>query len=50
MKVADSYAIGAIMRKIPGWDKYSGNKNGVVTFSIYGRQRAYERKSEQENL
>lgn len=50
MKIADSYAIGAIMRKIPGWDKYSGNKNGVVTFSIYGRQRAYERKSEQEKL
>jgi hypothetical protein len=50
MKIADSYAIGAIMKKIPGWDKYSGNKNGTVTFSIYGRQRAYERKSEQENL
>lgn len=50
MKIADSYAIGAIMRKIPGWDKYTGNKNGVVTFPVYGRQRAYARDNEQEKL
>lgn len=50
MKIADSYAIGAIMRKIRGWDKYAGNKNGVVTFPVYGRQRAYARVDEQEKL
>lgn len=50
MKIADSYAIGAIMRKIRNWNKYIGNKNGVVTFSVYGRQRAYARDEEQEKL
>lgn len=50
MKIADSYAIGAIMRKIRGWDKYAGNKNGVVTFPVYGRQRAYARGDEQVKL
>lgn len=47
MKLIDSYAIGAIMRKIHGWDKYTGNKNGVVNFPVYGRQRAYARVDEQ---
>lgn len=50
MKLIDSYAIGAIMRKIHGWDKYAGNKNGVVNFPVYGRQRAYARVDEQEKL
>lgn len=48
MKTADSYAIAAIMRKIGGWDKYRGNKNGTGTFSIYGKQRAYSRSPESE--
>ena len=47
MKVSDSYAIGAIMRKIGEWNKYSGNKNGSLTFPVYGRQRAYSRNEEQ---
>jgi small GTP-binding protein len=47
LKPSDSYAIGAIMRKISEWNKYTGNKNGVVTFPVYGKQRAYSRVEEQ---
>lgn len=43
MKPADSYAIAGIMKKINGWNKYQGNKNGTSNFSIYGRQRCYEK-------
>lgn len=46
MKTADSYAIGAIMRKISDWNKYCGNKNGTSNFPIYGKQRAYSRVKE----
>jgi len=46
MKTADSYAIGAIMRKITDWNKYCGNKNGTSNFPIYGKQRAYSRVKE----
>lgn len=41
MKPADSYAIAGIMKKINGWNKYQGNKNGTSNFPIYGRQRCY---------
>lgn len=44
MKPADSYAIAGIMKKIGDWNKYTGNKNGTSNFSIYGKQRCYERK------
>lgn len=47
MKAVDSYAIGAIMRKISEWNKYSGNKNGTNNFPIYRKQRAYSREEEQ---
>lgn len=47
MRTSDSYAIGAIMRKISGWNKYTGNKNGTINFPIYGKQRAYSRTEEQ---
>jgi putative DNA primase/helicase len=47
MRTSDSYAIGAIMRKISGWNKYTGNKNGTINFPIYGKQRAYSRTGEQ---
>ncbi|MEQ7221303.1 hypothetical protein ABQD56_09210 [Vagococcus fluvialis] len=40
MKPADSYAIAGIMKKISGWN---GNKNGTSNFSIYGKQRCYEK-------
>ena len=43
MKPADSYAIAGIMKKINGWNKYQGNKNGTSHFPIYGRQRCYEK-------
>lgn len=43
MKPADSYAIAGIMKKISGWNKYQGNKNGTSNFPIYGKQRCYER-------
>ncbi len=47
MRTSDSYAIGAIMRKISEWNKYTGNKNGTSHFPIYGKQRAYSRTEEQ---
>ncbi|HHQ0784228.1 TPA: VapE domain-containing protein [Listeria innocua] len=43
MKPADSYAIVGIMKKINGWNKYQGNKNGTSNFPLYGRQRCYEK-------
>lgn len=43
MKPADSYAIAGIMKKINGWNKYQGNKNGTSNFPIYGKQRCYEK-------
>lgn len=43
MKPADSYSIAGIMKKINGWNKYQGNKNGTSNFPIYGRQRCYEK-------
>ncbi|EKP0378022.1 hypothetical protein P0C88_002990 [Listeria innocua] len=43
MKPADSYAIAGIMKKINGWNKYQGNKNGTSNFPIYGRQRCYKK-------
>ncbi|MCB2288481.1 hypothetical protein LGK97_01695 [Clostridium sp. CS001] len=37
----DSHEIGGIMRKIEGWE----NTNSRVYLPIYGRQRAFIRKS-----
>lgn len=42
MKSADSYVISAIMKKIDGWERYEGTKNGMMMVPIYGRQRCYE--------
>lgn len=47
LKKIDSYEISGIMRKIEGWEKYTATKNGMYTFSIYGKQRAYIREPEQ---
>ena len=44
MKKADSYEITGIMKKVSGWNKYEGNKNGSRNFHIYGKQRAYCRE------
>ncbi|WP_025436214.1 virulence-associated E family protein [Peptoclostridium acidaminophilum] len=48
MRKIDSYEINAIMRKIPGWEKYSGNRQSRARVPIYGIQRIFTRKSEQE--
>ncbi|WP_455537811.1 VapE domain-containing protein [Terrisporobacter sp.] len=48
IKSADSYAISAIMKKIENWQRFSGNKGGMVSFEIYGRQRCYERVEEEQ--
>lgn len=39
MRPADSYAIGAIMKKLDGWDRTSR----YVRSPVYGKQRVYER-------
>ena len=44
MKRMDSYEINAIMRKIDGWKKYDGNKQGRLRVPIYGSQRVYVRE------
>jgi predicted P-loop ATPase len=50
MRKIDSYEINAILRKIEGWEKYNGNKNGMMNLPIYGKQRIYVRMdNEQEN-
>jgi hypothetical protein len=41
IKPADSYAIAAIMMKIPGWGKASKRKK----LPLYGQQRLYEKLS-----
>ena len=48
MRKIDSYEINAIMRKIDGWEKYSGNKQGRARVPLYGIQRIFIRKCEQE--
>ncbi|SET38667.1 Virulence-associated protein E [Natronincola peptidivorans] len=44
MRKIDSYEINAIMRKIDGWEKYTGNKDGRARVSNYGIQRVFVRK------
>lgn len=46
LKKIDSYEISGIMRKIEGWGKYAEAKNGMLSFSIYGKQRAYIREQD----
>lgn len=48
LKSVDSYAISAIMKKIEGWDRSTQNKNGVMSFPMYGRQRCYEKISREQ--
>jgi len=44
MRKIDSYEINAILRKIEGWEKYTGNKQGRARIPIYGIQRIFVRK------
>ena len=49
----DSYAIAAVMKKIEGWERYTGNKSGKLSFPNYGPQCAYVRsatKDEEDEL
>lgn len=46
LKKIDSYEISGIMRKIEGWGKCTDTKNGMMAFSIYGKQRTYVREQE----
>lgn len=45
MRKIDSYEINAILRKIEGWEKYTGNKQGRVRVPLYGIQRVFVRKN-----
>ncbi|AKK05222.1 Virulence-associated protein E (plasmid) [Corynebacterium mustelae] len=45
LRPADSYAIAAIMQKMPGWEK-QGSKRKT---KLYGQQRAYKRCDEPED-
>ena len=49
----DSYAIASVMKKIEGWERYTGNKSGKLSFPNYGPQCAYVRsaiESEEDEL
>jgi len=48
MRKIDSYEINAIMRKIDGWEKYTGNKQGNAKVPLYGIQRIYVRCDKQD--
>jgi predicted P-loop ATPase len=48
MRKIDSYEINAIMRKIDGWEKYTGNKLGNARVPLYGIQRIYVRCDKQD--
>ena len=45
LKLADSYAIAAIMTQIRGWERTKKAKR----IPWYGQQRQYRRKKEEEN-
>ena len=49
MKRTDSYEISSVMRKIEGWGKFAENTTGLFPFPIYGRQRAMQRISSEQN-
>lgn len=44
MRKIDSYELNAIMRKIEGWKKYDGNKQGRLRVPLYGIQRVFTRE------
>jgi len=48
MRKIDSYEINVIMRKIDGWEKYTGNKQGNAKVPLYGIQRIYVRCDKQD--
>lgn len=44
IKRSDTYDIFGMLMKIGGWEKYSGNMNGLLRRPPYGPQRCYVRK------
>lgn len=44
IKRVDIDDMHGLMRRIDGWGKYTGNKDGKLRFKTYGMQRAYTRK------
>ena len=44
IKRSDTYDIFGMLMKIGGWEKYSGNRNGLLRRPPYGPQRCYVRK------
>ena len=44
---SDSYEIEAILSKIGGWERFTGNVEGKKRLALYGPQRVFVR-SEQE--
>ena len=44
IKRSDTYDIFGMLMKIGGWEKYSGNKNGLLRRPPYGPQRCYVRR------
>ena len=45
----DSYAIASVMKKIEGWERYTGSKSGKLKFPNYGPQVAYVRSAIEED-
>ncbi len=45
----DSYEINAILRKIDGWERYTGNKQGKLRIPNYGIQRVFVTKRYQDS-
>ena len=47
IKRSDSYDIYAMLMKIGGWEKFGGNKKGIMRRPLYGPQIMFVRKLEQ---
>ena len=45
---SDTYDIFGMLMKIGGWEKFAGNKNGLIRRPPYGPQRCYVRIADQE--
>jgi putative DNA primase/helicase len=41
LKRLDSYEIIGILKRIGGWESYTGNKQGQTRFPIYGNQKTF---------
>ena len=48
MKKQDAYELNGIMRKIEGWERYTGNKLGNAKVPGYGVQRIFIRSKQNQ--